>query len=264
MISNCGIDSVLMNGFINSKTNQKKLQYGVEKCHKMHVGSKNHLCPDLFIDSWEVKSVDALDTGVSSLVDSFTGSSLVECSDYEKYLGDIICKDGSNTKNIESRIGKGAGIKNQIMDMLDDVCFGPYTFEVALVFRDSLLINSILTNSEAWHALSLAEIGKIEQADEALLRKILEVSQGCPKEMLYLELGCIPMRFTIMMRRIMFLQYMLQEDPNCLIQRVLQAQIRQPSKNDFVPTVENIFEELDIHLSYEDIKNTSKQSLQKF
>ena len=82
LISNCGIDSVLMNGFINSKTNQKKLQYGVEKCHKMHVGSKNHLCPDLFIDSWEVKSVDALDTGVSSLVDSFTGSSLVECSDY--------------------------------------------------------------------------------------------------------------------------------------------------------------------------------------
>jgi hypothetical protein len=165
LISNCGIDLVLMNGFINSKIDQKKLQYGVEKCHKMHVGSKNHLSPDLFIDKWEVKSLDAL----SSLVDSFTGSSLVECSDYEKYLGDIICKDGSNKKNTKSRIGKGAGIKNQIMYIFDDVCFGPYTFKVALVFRDSLLINSILTNSEEWHALSLTEIGQIEQADEALL-----------------------------------------------------------------------------------------------
>ena len=57
---------------------------------------------------------------------------------------------------------------------------------------------------------------------------------------------------------------MLQEDPNCLIQRVLQAQISQPSKNDFVPTVESIFEELEIYLSYEDIKNMSKESLHKF
>ena len=264
LISRCGIESVLMNGFINCKTNQKKLQYGVDKCHRMHVGPKNHLCPDLFIDSWEVKSVDAVDTGVSGLVDSFTGSSLVEDSEAEKYLGDIISKDGNNKKNIEARKGKGIGVKNQIMDIIDDICFGPYTFEVALVLRDSLLINSILTNSEAWLALSTADIEQLEQADEALLRRILEVSQGCPKEMLYLELGCMPIRFTIMMRRIMFLHYMLQEDPNCLIQRVLQAQISQPSKNDFVPTVESIFEELEIYLSYEDIKNMSKESLHKF
>ena len=166
LISRCGIESVLMNGFINCKTNQKKLQYGVDKCHRMHVGPKNHLCPDLFIDSWEVKSMDVLDTGVTGLVDSFTGSSLVESSDSEKYLGDIICKDGSNKKNIEARKGKGTGMKNQIMDILDDICFGPYTFEVALVLRDSLLINGILTNSEAWLALSTAEVEQLEQADE--------------------------------------------------------------------------------------------------
>ena len=122
------------------------------------------------------------------------------------------------------------GMKNQIMDILDDICFGPYTFEVALVLRDSLLINGILTNSEAWLVLSTAEVEQLEQADESLMRRILEVSQGCPKEMLYLELGCTPIRFIIMLRRIMFLHYMLHEDPNCLIQRVLQAQIAQPSK----------------------------------
>ena len=264
LTSRCGIESVLMNGFINCKTNQKKLQYGVDKCHRMHVGPKNHLCPDLFIDSWEVKSVDVLDTGVTGLVDSFTGSSLVESSDSEKYLGDIICKDGSNKKNIEARKGKGTGIKNQIMDILDDICFGPYTFEVALVLRDSLLINGILTNSEAWLALSTAEVEQLEQADESLMRRILKVSQGCPKEMLYLELGCTPIRFIIMLRRIMFLHYMLHEDPNCLIQRVLQAQIAQPSKNYFVQTVENILEELDIHFSYDDLKKISKQCLNKF
>ena len=89
LISTCGLNSVLINGFINSKTNQKKLQYWVEKCHRMHVGAREHLCPHLFIDSWEVDSVD-----------SFTGSTGVEDSENKKYLGDIICKDGKNKRNI--------------------------------------------------------------------------------------------------------------------------------------------------------------------
>ena len=254
----------MMNSFINSKTNQKKLQYGVEKCHRMHVGSKDHLCPDLYIDSWEVKPVDSLYTGMNSLVDTYNCSSGVENSESEKYLGDIICKDGKNKKNIEARRGKGSGIKNQIMDMLDDVCFGPYHFEVAMVFRSSLLTNSVLTNSEAWLGLTLADMEQLEQVDEMLMRKILEVGQGCPKEMLYLELGCIPLRFTIMMRKLMFFHYLLNEEPDCLIHQVLQAQIRNPSKNDFIVDVESTLNDLDIHLSKEDIKSCSKESLHKF
>ena len=39
-ISQCGINSVKINAFLNVKTNPKKLQFGVSKCHKMHVGSK--------------------------------------------------------------------------------------------------------------------------------------------------------------------------------------------------------------------------------
>ena len=144
LISTCGLNSVLINGFINSKTNQKKLQYGVDKCHRMHVGAGDHLCPELVIDNWVVESLDSMETGLASLKDTCSGSCGVENSDSEKYLGDIICKDGKNKKNIEARKGRGPGIKNQIMDMLNDVCFGQFNFEVALIFRSSLLTSSIL------------------------------------------------------------------------------------------------------------------------
>jgi hypothetical protein len=40
LISKCGLDSVLINGYINQKTNIKKLQFGVDKCHKMHIGQQ--------------------------------------------------------------------------------------------------------------------------------------------------------------------------------------------------------------------------------
>ena len=107
-------------------------------------------------------------------------------SEEEKYLGDIVCHNGMNRTNIEARKEKGFGIKNQIMDMLHDVCFGPFQFEVAMIWRESLFLSSTLLNSEAWVGLSVAEIEQLEHVDESLLRNILEVGHGCPKEMLYL------------------------------------------------------------------------------
>ena len=37
-VSKCGVDSVQMNAYLNAKTNMKKLQFGVAKCKKMHLG----------------------------------------------------------------------------------------------------------------------------------------------------------------------------------------------------------------------------------
>ena len=54
-VSKCGINSLLMNSFLNSKTNIKKLQFGTQN-HNLHIGKSDHLCPDLYIDSWKVEN----------------------------------------------------------------------------------------------------------------------------------------------------------------------------------------------------------------
>ena len=178
-----------------------------------------------------------------------------------KYLGDVISKDGKNTKNIEARKSKGIGVVNQIMCILNDIIFGPYHFEVAPILTKSLLLSSLLTNSEAWYGMSLAEIEQIEQVDEMLLRKILEAGKFFPKETLYLELGCTPIRLIIMQRRIMFLNYILNENKESLVYRVLEEQIRNPSKNNWILNVQTNLKSLDIHLSIEDIQSLSENLL---
>ena len=62
----------------------------------------------------------------------------------------------------------------------------------------------------------------------------------------------------------MFLHYILNEEKMSLIHQVLQAQMKNPSKNDFILTVKKDLKELNIHLSMEDIKTLSKESLKKF
>ena len=94
-----------------------------------------------------------------------------------------------------ARRAKGHGVIKQIIDIIDGSCLGPYEIEAALILRGSLLLNGILTNSEVWYGCKLEDFKQLEQIDEILLQKILETPSSTPKCMLYLEIGCKPIRF---------------------------------------------------------------------
>ena len=197
-ISECGLESVKINAFLNSKTNIKKLQFGGDKC----LGKKKYLCPDLFVDDWKLEKKDKNKTGVKNMEDIFVGDFPMGEKDTAKYLGDYISFDGTNTKTVNDRKSKGQGAVNKILSILEKTCFGPFFFECAVILRNSLLINSVLTNSEAWYGLTKINVETLESVDVQLLRGIFEVPFSCPKEMVYLETGCLPISAIIVIRRI--------------------------------------------------------------
>ena len=51
----CGVESVVMSSFLNSKAYVKKLQFGINKCHKIHVGKEKRTCPELYLDEWIIE-----------------------------------------------------------------------------------------------------------------------------------------------------------------------------------------------------------------
>ena len=214
LVTECGYKATMANAYINTKSNLKKLQFGTDKCHKMHVGKTKieEICPDLFVDEWKMNEVSEVETGESILEDEHAGLTKMKEVIDEKYLGDILSSDGKNMKNVLARVNRGVGIANQIISMLEEICFGNYYFQVAVILRNSLFISSVLCNSEAWYNIIAEERDKLEQADEMLLRKILKCPSSTPKEMLYLELNCLPIRIIIMSRRLNLLSSILRED----------------------------------------------------
>ena len=96
--------------------------------------------------------------------------------------------------------------------MLESIPFGKRYFEVGIILRETLLVSSMLFNSEAWYNLTNAELDLLETIDLAFLRQLLEAPKGTPKEMLFLELGCIPFREIIREKRLGYLHYILNED----------------------------------------------------
>ena len=112
----------------------------------------------------------------------------------EKYLGDVLSTDGRNIKNVKARIAKGKGIVSRILSMLDGIPFGEFYFEIAAILRESLLVSSMLSNSEAWYNVSKAELELLETIDVNFLRRVLNAPRSTPKEMLFLEMGVVPFR----------------------------------------------------------------------
>ena len=259
-VSTCGVDTVKANSYLNSKTNLKKLQFGPDKCHKMHIGKKKMYCPDLHIDSWKMNLMIELETKVYEETDKFEGDTQMEETKEEKYLGDIITDDGLNKKNIDARKGKGLGIINQIKEILHDISFGPSYFEIANLLRHSLFLSSVLLNSEVWYGLSHTDIEQLEQVDQALLRMILEAPSSTPKVSLYLEMGCVPIRFIIKNRRIMFLHYILHQNESSLLFKFFNAQLDNPVKGDWSEQVLLDLKEINLQLTLEEIKNLSKET----
>merc|ERR1711888_534910 len=101
----------------------------------MHIGKQNKLCPDLKVH----------------------GTPMLEVSE-DVYLGDTISADGKNAKNIRNRIARGTGIVCEIMNILNTVTLGEHYFATAMLLRESLFLNSILTSAEIWYGLRNEEI----------------------------------------------------------------------------------------------------------
>ena len=238
-VSECGFKTQTVNAFLTFKTDSKKLQFGAQKCKKLHVGKNlaSYKCTAMKVDEWKEVEVVNEETGIDEIKDICNDKYEMEEKEDEKYLGDLISVDGRNVKNIKSRVAKGTGIISKILSILDGIPFGQYYYEVAMILRNSLLLSSLLCNSESWYNVTQAELNLIESVDLQFFRRILNVPKSTHKEMFYLEFGCIPLRHLIRKRRIMFLHYILNQDSDSILHRFLMAQIENRSKKDWIVQV---------------------------
>ena len=62
----------------------------------------------------------------------------------------------------------------------------------------------------------------------------------------------------------MFLHYLLNESEKSLLNKFIKKQMEEPSKNDWIESIESDLEVLDISLSFADIKELSTYQFKNF
>ena len=218
----------------------------------------NVLNSDLMVDNWETKYVDNKITGELCLSEKYSGMTNIEQTDKQTYLGFVISCQGDNMANIEQIKKKSFGIIRKLINRLNSMNLQKYYFECSIIFLNAILRPSILYACEMYYDLKESQIRQIERIEENFMRQVLKTSRGCPIVQLYLELGHTPARYEIKKMRLAYLQYILQQSENSLLNKFFKLQLNQPSKGDWASTCLLDIKELGIDKSLEEIKLMTK------
>ena len=213
-IQRCSKKSRNLNNTINTFIELEKLRLSKKKCSNIHIGKNDKNCQEFKVHGDKMKK-----------------------SPQETYLGDKIDRTGMIKPTVMSRKAKAFGAVTHILAIVNEVPLAHWKVEAGLQLRQAMLLSVMLFNSEAWHGVSDTEIEQLEKVDKALLRGLLNAHSKAPLESIYLETGCIPIRFIIKSRRLSYLHNILQKDREELIREVFEAQKDDPKDGDFVKTI---------------------------
>ena len=231
----------MTNGIVQAKVECKQLELGHAKCFQMHIGNNSkQLCPLLEVHGVQMKT-----------------------SEKETYLGNLLTTDGKLDQNIKERFNKGVGKTNEIISILREVSFGPHYFETAVLFRNSILMNSMLCSTEALLGLTQSHVEKLEQVDQIFFRRLCEVPRCTAIESFYIETSSIPVRFLLVSRRLLFYWTILQKDDDELVKKVFNAQKTFPVRNDWVCQIQSDLETCGIDQTEEELSKMKKGSFKK-
>ena len=175
----------------------------------------------------------------------------------------IVCNTGSNEKNVLNRYNKGVGAISQMDSMLNRMSLGHYYFEIGLVMRDTMLVSKLVYNSEVWYNVSDDQISKLEQIDEMWMRKLFSLAKSAPKEGIYIESGKMPIRFIVMIRRLMYFWHVLHRNENELVNRFLSAQQIWTGRNDWISQVRKNMAEINLKLTDKQITDMKNEEFKK-
>ena len=112
----------------------------------------------------------------NNFIETFDGEHTVKETAQTKYLGCILSKDGTNTKNIKMKVNKAIGIRKVIQTLIKGL--GKYTVEGGIIYFKSLLRGSILYATESMVNLKEKDVKLLERAEEATLRDLVKTESS--------------------------------------------------------------------------------------
>ena len=130
-------------------------------------------------------------------------------------------------------------------------------FKIAILLRESMLPNGILTNCESWYGLTDTEVSQLESVDLQFFHYLFNVPRTVPTAGIYLETGCYRIGTVIKIRRLNFLHAMVKLKKSEMLSKFFHAQWENPVKSDWVLDAKKNLEEFELSLSLEEIQKMS-------
>ena len=115
------------------------LQFGSDKCVKIHVGKKHNkeICRIGKVDDWTQEVLEN-ELEEDTNIDNYKEKVEIQTVDEKKYLRQVIICDLRNENNIRDQTNRAVGNVNKIIKTLNERPFGVYTLKAAKYVRDGV------------------------------------------------------------------------------------------------------------------------------
>ena len=157
------------------------------------------------------------------------GDAIVEHSEKEKYLGDIIhekgCKD-SISQTIKERLGKATGIGNDIIQTCDSPWInGLGNSSIVLKEFEARVIPLLLNNCETWIGITDKQVEELQKFQEKFLISAFRLADTTTKALINWDTGMKPMRWRIAEKKLQFLRKLMEKEYSCLAKQVIYQEV---------------------------------------
>lgn len=157
------------------------------------------------------------------------GSSTIDHSSSEKYLGDIIhekgCKE-SITQTIQDRTRKLISKCEDIIQIAEaPIMGGLRKGNVAFKLFEAQIVPALLHNCESWIGIDHKHVELLQKFQERFIRRVLRLPDSTPKAILQHDTGMWPMEWRIKLKKLVFVNKIMKKSDSNIAKNILSMDI---------------------------------------
>ena len=126
-----------------------------------------------------------------------------------KYLGDVINSNVNNKSLISQRTKNVHNKMLGIAAICKEICLGQYEIHVLIRLYHATFLSALLFNCQTWTRIKKYDIDTLSVVQLKYLKQALRVPYSTPKVVVYLEMGLLPIKYVIDVRRFVYLHHIL-------------------------------------------------------
>ena len=157
------------------------------------------------------------------------GNKIIEHSEKEKYLGDVIHEKGcavSISETINERTRKLISKCDDIIKLAENPIMGGLGNSTsAFKLYEATIIPALLHNCESWIGINDKHLKSLQDFQDKFIRKLLRLAKSTPKAIINWDIGLQPMKWRIAYKKLVFLQKILGKDPSNICKKAILEEV---------------------------------------
>ena len=146
-----------------------------------------------------------------------------------KYLGDTITSDGKMKRSIEEKSKKVKMMTSKVKKWTHEAEVGDMAIEIRFLLYDTMIMPTILSNTETWSELLIYEAHMMEQIQYESLSYLLEQKKNTSYWGLLIETGIWPVQQKIDKKKLMYWHSLLNSDDQRHARTIMAECFKQPN-----------------------------------